>query len=146
MQDLMVACRGGGCIAQPDPTALVNATCFANGVKIMASYETSTGPTERTATSTYRLKKDEAACYTRIQLEHDMPGGEFVREDVTTQDGAGTTLVTAVVDPSGAITVTCPGRPPTEWIASCGWMSFFATGPYIVESDLPNCADQTCTY
>lgn len=145
VEDLMFACMGAACVAETAPIP-PNTKCFGNGVKIMQTVEMTTGSTGYTVTTTDHLKKDDAVCYTTTIVQRYATDGTRIQADTSTQDAAGTTVVTGSQDSNDVITVTCPGHPPTTFVASCMLDSFYATSAYVTEANLPRCADQTCSF
>ena len=124
--------------------------CYENGVKIENTGTASTGPTEVSTTSTFRVKNASGLCYTRTLVTHNplvADAGISFGVDITMQDSSGTTLMTAHQDVNDVVTVTCPGRPPTAFVESCGFSIQAARGAYLIQGiPPPTCTDGPCSF
>ena len=145
---LMIGCAAAGaCVRQESATAtpLTSTACFDNGVKILQTVEVT--PASFTSSNTVKVQKNGALCYTRTFV--DTSGGDAgpgITIDITTQDPAGTTLVTTRIDANDVATVTCPGLPPTVVMDSCGVSTLAVRGAFVEQSVPATCADGTCTF
>lgn len=150
--DLMLGCAGGGtCILQQDLTATPTSSsqCYDNGVKILATMQTTSGSTSYQMTYTYKVKKNDVLCYTRTFVSGSSftDGGLASGIDFTLQDAAGKTLVTAHQDDNNVATVTCPGGEPTVFTNSCGYPSLAVNGAYATQGNSPpTCTAGTCSF
>jgi hypothetical protein len=55
--------------------------------------------------------------------------------------------MTASTDQNDAITVTCPGKKPTAYSASCGYPDAVTKAPYVsLVSTPPTCTAGTCSF
>lgn len=150
--DLMLGCAGGAtCILQQDLTTAptTSSQCYDNGVKILATMQTTPGSTSYLMTYTYKVKKNDALCYTRtiVSGQSLIDGGLVYGIDTTLQDAAGETLVTAHLDENNVATVTCPGGEPTVFIDSCGYSSLAVNGAYAtLGTSPPTCTTGTCSF
>ena len=150
--NLMLGCAGGGtCILQQALTATPPSTseCYDNGVKILATMQTTSASTSYQMTDRYEVKKNDALCYTRTVVSGNSftDGGLVYALDFTLQDAAGKTLVTSSVDDKNVATVTCPGGEPTVYTDSCGYPSLAVNGAYAtLGSSPPTCTAGTCSF
>ena len=151
-EDLMFGCAGGGaCILQQDLTTTPTSSsqCYDNGVKILATLQTNLGSTGSQMTYTYKVKKNDALCFTRTFVSGSAitDGGLVYGSDNTLQDAAGKTLVTAHLDANNVATVTCPGGEPTVFTESCGYSSLAVNGAYVtLGTSPPTCTAGTCSF
>lgn len=118
---------------------MTRATCYDNGLKIMETYGFST----TTMTDAFEVKKDGTVCYTRSFLT--TTSGPFMMTSIATS-ATGTTLATTSRDINNVYTVTCPGRPPTVFDASCGFPDTVLTNGYLAPTTTPVCTEGTCAY
>lgn len=98
---------------------------------------------------TYKVKKNDALCYTRTIISGSTltDAGLVYGIDTTLQDGAGVTLETAHLDSNNIATVTCPGGEPTVFTDSCGYSSLAVDGAYAtLGSSPPTCTAGTCSF
>jgi hypothetical protein len=151
-EDLMFGCAGSAtCILQEDLTATPTSgsQCYDNGVKILATLQTTPGSTSYQMTYTYKVKKNDALCYTRTIVSGSLltDGGLVYGIDTTLQDAAGETLETAHLDENNVATVTCPGGAPTVFTDSCGYSTLAVDGAYAtLGSSPPTCTVGTCSF
>ncbi len=151
--DLEVGCTAGGsCMYQSDLTStpMTEAKCYDNGVKILMTTESSPGPTTSTVTLTFKVKKNGALCFSKTAVDTFPTGAEASTDatgDVTTLDASGTLLATVHSDPGGAVTVTCPGSPPTVLPDSfCGFSKLMVGATYLTESTASLCNLGSCSF
>lgn len=130
-------------------TPMTETRCYDNGVKILMTTESSTGSTISTVALTFNVKKNGAVCFSKIDMDTFPTGAEAgtdVTGDAKTLDASGTLLATVHSDPSGVVTVTCPGGPPTVLSDSCGFSRLMVGATYLVESTAPLCNLGTCNF
>ena len=150
--DLMLGCAGSAtCILQQDLTTAptTGSQCYDNGVKILATGQTTPGSTSYLMTYTYQVKKNDALCFTRTIVSGSTltDAGLVYAMDTTLQDGAGVTLETAHLDGNNVATVTCPGGEPTVFADACGYSSLAVDGAYAtLGSSPPTCTAGTCSF
>jgi hypothetical protein len=148
----MFGCAASGaCVVQKDSTAVpvTSSQCFDNGVRILATEETSLGSTSSRTTLTYKVKNGDALCFTRTFVSGSAytDGGLVYGIDSTLQDASGTTLVNGHTDVNNVVTVTCPGGQPTVFADSCGYSSLAANGAYLtLGTSPPVCTDGACSF
>ena len=130
-------------------TPMTETRCYDNGVHILTTTESSTGSTTSTLTMTFKVKKNGSDCFSKNAVDSfpaNAEAGTDVTGDVTTLDASGTLVATVHSDPSGVVTVTCPGGPPTVLDDSCGFSRLIVGAPYLTESTAPLCTLGTCSF
>jgi hypothetical protein len=151
--DMTLACEASGsCSDQATATPLTEASCYDNGVHVLSTFETSTGATTSTVTSTFKVNKNGTLCFTKIAVDV-FPAGADAGADaganaignVTTMDPSGTLVATVHVE-GGVTTVTCPGGPPTVLPDSCGFSGIMVTGAYLRDATASTCNAGTCSF
>jgi hypothetical protein len=152
LSDLVVGCTAGGsCMYQSDRTStpMTDTECYDNGVHTLMTTESSTGSTITTVTLTFKVKKNGALCFSKNYVDSFPTGAEAgtdVTGDAMTLDGSGTLVATVHSDPSGVVTVTCPGGPPTVLVDSCGFSRLIVGAAYLRDSTASNCTLGTCSF
>jgi hypothetical protein len=150
--DLLVGCEASGsCMYQSDftSTPMTETKCFDNGVKTLMTTESTTGSTVSSVTLTFTVKKNDAVCFSKKAVDSFPTGveaGTDVTGEVMTMDASGALLATVHSDPSGVVTVTCPGSPPTVLSDSCGISKLMVAATYLVDPNSPLCTLGTCSF
>ena len=150
VEALMVGCAAAGaCVRQESATTtpLTSTACFDNGVKIMQTTDATLGTASFTSSNTAKVEKNGTLCYTRTFV--NTSGGDAgpgITIDITTQDAAGTTLMTTRIDANDVATVTCPGLPPTVVVDSCGASTLAVRGAFVEQSVPATCTDGPCSF
>ena len=150
-ETLMAGCLAAGpCISQKvsitPPTSV--SSCFDNGVRVVGTMAGGGQGDSFTLTTTYKVKKGDALCYTRTFATHTPPGGDAGAStvaDITTQDASGAIVAIVHLDEHDTPTVICPGRLPTVPAFPCGYAASVRTA-FLVQTPAPTCTAGACTF
>lgn len=149
--DLLISCAvEGQCVEQRATTLSGDSTiCFDNGARILATEDITTTSTGMTTSLIYKVKKNDALCYTQTftNIQSYGDGGISFWADALLEDAAGNAVVAARFDVNDVATVTCPGMDPTLYSDGCGYPDAAVRSPYVVlGSSPPTCTDGTCSF
>ena len=113
----------GACVEQTDATTGASNTCYSNGVKVMTTFNLTSGAGVST------IKNASGTCYT-MNLAFSPTGSSTT---LTIKNASGQTVATGTVVVAGATsttTITCTGGQPVTLDPSCdtGMNSTCATG------------------
>jgi hypothetical protein len=128
LASLATTCQPSGtCVQQTDLTTYASNTCYSNGVKLISSFDLTSGAIVVT------FKNASGICYT-FNIASSATGSTST---YTIKNAAGQAIATGMSDGAGNTIITCTGGQPVTLNANCD----SSTGA----SSSANCTQGVCT-